>query len=493
MSEILVEDDPRLRRPSTLVDWPDSELVRQLEALHGALTAFRRRTGFGRAIAAPQIGIGKRVIAMDLGARPLSLINPEVFWRSDQMIDVWDDCMSVPDRVVRVRRHRSISIRYLDERGRPREWRRLPPDMSELLQHEIDHLDGVLMTARAVDAQAVRSISDHAALVEAARPAHRLSLAAIADAARNIDAVFLHTAQYECEPLSEKLGCAVTLKVETANPIRSFKGRGADYFLTRVTAAGDVRPLVCASAGNFGQAMAYACRKRGRPLVVYAGEHANPLKVERMRALGAELRLNGDDFDAAKAEAKRFAGESGARMVEDGREPEISEGAGSIAVELLERDDIIDAVTVPLGNGALVNGIARWLKAASPSTEVVGVSSRGADAMERSWRTGRAIERPRVDTIADGIAVRVPIPEAVEDMLHTVEDVVLVGDDAILEAMRLLYEHAGLLIEPAGAAGIAAILTDVERYRGRRVATVLAGGNVTGADAARWLVGGVKD
>jgi peptide deformylase len=493
MSEILVEDDPRLRRPSTLVAWPDSELVLQLEALHDALTAFRRRTGFGRAIAAPQIGIGKRVIAMDLGARPLSLINPEVFWRSDQMIDVWDDCMSVPDRVVRVRRHRSISIRYLDERGRPREWRRLPPDMSELLQHEIDHLDGVLMTARAVDAQAVRSISDHAALVEAARPAHRLSLAAIADAARNIDAVFLHTPQYECEPLSEKLGCAVTVKVETANPIRSFKGRGADYFLARVTAAGDVRPLVCASAGNFGQALAYACRKRGRPLVVYAGEHANPLKVERMRALGAEVRLSGGDFDAAKAEAKRFAGESGASMVEDGREAEISEGAGSIAVELLERDDIIDAVTVPLGNGALLNGIARWLKAASPSTEVVGVSSRGADAMERSWRTGRVIERPRVDTIADGIAVRVPIPEAVEDMLHTVDDVVLVGDDAILEAMRLLYDHAGLLIEPAGAAGIAGILADVERYRGRRVATVLAGSNVTGADAARWLVGAVKD
>jgi threonine dehydratase len=109
--------------------------------------------------------------------------------------------------------------------------------------------------------------------------------------------------------------------------------------------------------------------------------------------------------------------------------------------------------------------------------------------MERSWRTGRVVERPSVDTIADGIAVRVPIPEAVEDMRRTVDDVVLVADDVILQAMRLLYEQAGLLIEPAGAAGIAAILADVERYRGRRVATVLCGGNLTRVDAERWLVG----
>jgi threonine dehydratase len=301
--------------------------------------------------------------------------------------------------------------------------------------------------------------------------------------------VFVHSPQYECEPLSQELGCALTLKVETANPIRSFKGRGADHFLGRVTDVRDDRPMVCASTGNFGQAMAYACRKRERALVVYADEHPNPLKVERMRALGAEVRLTGNDFDDAKAEAKRFADDAGARMVEDGREPEISEGAGSIAVELLERDDVVDAVTVPLGNGALLNGIARWLKAASPSTEVVGVSSRGADAMERSWRSGRIVERPSVDTIADGIAVRVPIPEAVEDMRHTVDDIVLVGDDVILRAMRLLYEHAGLLIEPAGAAGIAAILADGERFRERRVATVLCGSNVTRVDAERWLVG----
>jgi peptide deformylase len=493
MDPILLAGDPRLERPSSRVAWPDDVIAAELEALHAALAAFRRRTGFGRAIAAPQIGIGKRMIAMDLGARPLSLINPDVFWRSEDTIDVWDDCMSVPDRVVLVRRHRSISVRYLDERGRRREWRRLPPEMSELLQHEIDHLDGTLMTARATDADAIRPIAEHAALVTSARPAHRLSLASIADAARTIDPVFIRSPQYESRSLSDELGCTLTLKVETINPIRSFKGRGADHFLARLPAEGGDRTMVCASAGNFGQAMAYACRRRARPLIVYAGRRANPLKLERMRALGAEVRLAGDDFDAAKAEAKRFAAETGARFVEDGREPEISEGAGSIAVELLERDDAFDVVTVPLGNGALLNGIARWFKAASPSTEVVGVSSIGADAMERSWRSGKLVERSDVDTVADGIAVRVPVPEAVEDMRGTVDDVVLVRDDLILEGMRRTFDHAGLLVEPAGAAGVAALLSDVERYRDRRVATILCGSNVTTADAERWLFAGEDD
>ena len=290
MDAILVAGDPRLEQPSLPVDWPDPDVGRELEALHAALSAFRRRTGFGRAIAAPQIGIRKRMIAMDLGARPLTLINPDVVWRSQETIDVWDDCMSVPDRVVLVQRHRSISIRYLDERGRPREWRRLPADMSELLQHEIDHLEGTLMTTRAVDAGAVRPISEHAALVTAGRPVLRLSLASIAEAARTIDPVFNGSPQHESGPLSEELGCALTLKIETINPIRSFKGRGASHFLDR---ARDDRTIVCASAGNFGQAMAYACRRHARPLIVYASHRANPLKLDRMRAFERSVRRSG--------------------------------------------------------------------------------------------------------------------------------------------------------------------------------------------------------
>ena len=189
-------------------------------------------------------------------------------------------------------------------------------------------------------------------------PDHRLSLEAIAEAASTIDPVFLHSPQYECGPLSAQLGCELTLKVETANPIRSFKGRGADYFLTKVVGRGSKRDLVCASTGNFGQAMAYACRKHARDLVVFADKHANPLKVEAIQALGAEVRLQGEDFDAAKTLAKEHCEGTGAWMVEDGREPEVSEGAGSIAVELMDGDTADDAVIVPVGNGPWSQG---WL------------------------------------------------------------------------------------------------------------------------------------
>lgn len=459
--------------------WPDPDLDRQIADLHRALTAFQASHGYGRAIAAPQIGVPKRLIAMNLGAGPLTLVNPEIIDSSDELFELWDDCMSVPGHVVRVERHRSISVRYLDELGRQRMWRDVSESMSELLQHEIDHLDGSLMLDRALDDDSIRPASEHGQLVDAGRPTHRLSLDAIREAAQSIDPVFRDTPQYEFEPLSEIAGCQLTLKVETINPIRSFKGRGADYFMSKVVARGDERPLVCASAGNFGQALAYAARKHGRELLIYAAETANPMKVERMRDLGAEVRIHGTDFDAAKTEARRHCDESGAWMVEDGREPEISEGAGSMAVELLAGKELYDAVTVSLGNGALLTGVARWFKAASPATEVVGVSSVGADAMEKSWRSGEIVERETISTIADGIGIRIPIPEAVEDMKGIVDDVVLVEDGQIIEAMRLLHRRAGLVAEPAGAAGVASILADRERFDDRRIATIVAGSNLS--------------
>lgn len=488
METILTLGDPRLEQSCDPVEPGDPDLPGELDRLHGALAEFQRREGFGRAIAAPQLGILKRCICLNLGATPLAVINPEITWRSDELVDVWDDCLSVPDVVVRVRRHRSISLTYEDAAGRRRQWDRLPEDMSELLQHEIDHLDGILMTHRAIDDDAVRPIAEHATLVGASRPRHRLSLQAIADAASTLDPVFRASPQYEDEMLSDHLECRLTLKVETANPIRSFKGRGVDYFLRRVMERADPRPLVCASAGNFGQAMAYVCRRHGRSLTVFAGVHANAQKIDRMRRLGADVRLAGDDFDGAKEAARQYCREHGAWMVEDGREPEISEGAGSLAVELLAADAVFDDVVLPLGNGALLNGVARWFKAASPATRVVGVCSVGADAMEASWRRGQVVERRSVSTIADGIAVRVPVPEAVADMQDLVDEVLLVDDGTLRRAMACLFDLAGLLSEPAGAAGVAALLGYRERFAGRRVATVLCGNNVTPTDARRWLL-----
>ncbi len=475
---ILTEGDPRLAQPCAPVIFPDLALAGQVADLHATLAAFRDRHGYGRALAAPQAGILRRVIVVNLGATPFALVNPEITWRSPETFEVWDDCLSVPDCVVRVRRHRSIALRYQDDRGRLREWPDLPPDLAELLQHEIDHLDGVLMRERAVDRDSVRPISEHAALVGAARPSHRLSLDGIRRALDEIPRVFRDSPQYDCEALSAALGCRLLLKVESLNPIRSFKGRGATAFVARLVAGGFRDAVVCASAGNFGQGIAYAGRLHGLRVVVFASVHANPLKLARMRALGADVRLEGEDFDAAKDAARAFAAAQGARFVEDGAEAAVSEGAGTIGIELLAQGDALDDLLVPLGNGALLNGVARWTKAADPALRTIGVVAQGAPSMELSFDAGRAVSTADARTIADGIAVRVPVPEAVADMQGLVDLVCAVDEARIGEAMALLRREAGLIVEPAGAVGVAAILADRARFAGRRVAAVVCGGNV---------------
>ncbi len=318
---------------------------------------------------------------------------------------------------------------------------------------------------------------------------HRIRLADIVRAQTVIDPVFLNSPQYDCEPLSAALGCALILKVETINPIRSFKGRGADFLIgaLKAEAVREGQPIVGASAGNWGQALAYSCRAAGLPLILYASVNANPLKVERMRALGAEVRLAGVDFDASKMAAGEFAQQAGLRMVADGLDVEASAGAGTMAMELLAYGAQYDAVLVPLGNGAMLTGIARWFKAASPATQIYGICAAGADAMEKSWRSGSIHLLASIATIADGIGVRVPIPEAVADMNGIVDDVLLVEDSAIVDAMRLLHRQAGLLAEPSGAAGVAALMAHRERFAGQRIATIVCGGNLTEDQVRQWL------
>lgn len=319
-------------------------------------------------------------------------------------------------------------------------------------------------------------------------PHHRLSLAHIARSAKVIPPEFLNSPQYNCEPLSEALGCQLTIKLDFTNPIRSFKGRGASFFVSEMRRRADQRAIVCASAGNWGQAMDYACRSFGMPIVIYASVNANPLKVQRMKALGAQVRQEGHDFDAAKDAAKAYAHSINGLMVEDGLAPEISEGHGTLAMELLANGHAFGSVTIPLGNGALLNGMARWLKAASPATRVLGVSASGADAMEKSWRGKTIITPDTANTIADGIAVRVPIPEAVDDMHGLVDDVLLIDDGHIMEAMRLVYQHAGLLLESAGAVGVAAIVAHRARFADQHVATVLCGSNITESQIKEYLL-----
>lgn len=312
---------------------------------------------------------------------------------------------------------------------------------------------------------------------------HRLSLDLIERASQVIDPIFLHTPQFICEPLSEALGVELAIKIETLNPVRCFKGRGADFLVFQLQ---EKTPIVCASAGNFGQAIAYACRKHGIPLIVYAGLTANPLKISRMQALGAKVVLQGEDFDTAKQAAREAAAQRHYRFVEDGLEIETLAGAGTMGVEWLKFPEL-DVLLIPLGNGAMLNGVARVIKAYRPQTQIVAVQAAGAPAMIDSWRSGQVVVHEQMQTIADGIGVRVPIPEALQDMEGLVDDALLVQEDTILQGMRLLHSHVGVVPEPSAAVGVAAILENRTRFQGKRLGTIICGGNLTTQQMKDWL------
>jgi threonine dehydratase len=313
-----------------------------------------------------------------------------------------------------------------------------------------------------------------------------LSADRIGDARRKIDPIFLNTNVLH----SDRLALSLVAKDETENPIRSFKGRGTGYFLADVV--GDGTPLVTASAGNFGQGLAYNAARHGRSLVVFASMNANPLKIDAMRRFGAEVFLAGEDFDAAKEAAKIYAVERNLQFVEDGASAAIAEGAGTLAAELTEEIDDIDAVFIPLGNGALAAGIGCWFKSRSPRTRVIAVAATGAPCMALSYNSGDVISTPEARTIADGIAVRIPVPSAIGWLKETIDDVVLVDDDQLLDAMRFAHETWQRLVEPAGAAGLAAILAQAPALKGCRVATMLCGANLTDQQIEVWLPSAVK-
>jgi threonine dehydratase len=312
---------------------------------------------------------------------------------------------------------------------------------------------------------------------------HRLRIDKIEEAMQVIDPAFLNTPQYVSESLSRVTGCRIIVKVEIANPIRCFKGRGAEYLASKLP---DGARLVTASAGNLGQAMAYACQRRNQKLTVYASVRANPLKIERMRMFGAEVVLHGQDFDEAKIEAKTVAAREGIRMVEDSLDIETGEGAGTIGLELAKYTEPIDAVLVAFGNGALACGVGRYLKHVRPKTKIIAVQAAGAPAMIESWRERRIVSHESISTIADGIGIRIPIPECVKDMDGVIDEGILVDDASIINAMRLLHEHLGFVVEPSGAVGLAALLQNSERFSGTSVAVILCGGNVSAEQMRDW-------
>lgn len=312
----------------------------------------------------------------------------------------------------------------------------------------------------------------------------RVTAEAIRSAHQRIPSAFRDSPQFISEPLSEQIGIPVVVKLETPNPIGSFKGRGTWLAVSALVEAGRVgeeRGVVVASAGNFGQGVAYAGRAMGIPVIVTAATTANPMKLAAMRRLGADVRTVGEDFDAARLAAADLALRSGWHLLVDGEDPCIAIGAGTIALELTDATaagdlPALERFYVPVGNGALIAGIGTWLRSAAPSTRVIGVQAAGAPAMTLSWRERRPIETATADTVADGIAARVPVPEALELMLDVVDEMMLVDEDQIVAATKQLSVALPSTIEPAAGAAWAAIRA-AEAQRGA-IGVLVTGGNV---------------
>ncbi|MBT0771503.1 pyridoxal-phosphate dependent enzyme [Kineosporia sp. J2-2] len=317
----------------------------------------------------------------------------------------------------------------------------------------------------------------------------RLDTDRIRAAQQVIAPVFQHTPLFRCEALDSALGCAVSLKLETANPVRSFKGRGTEMVTAGLAAAPGPRAVVCASAGNLGQAVAWSGRARGLDVTVVASHLASRTKLDRVRALGARVELVEGDFEPARERAQEIARRDGIRLLEDSLDIETCEGAATVGLELVrarEAGHRIDVVLVALGGGALATGVGHVLRELAPGVEVICVQPLGAPAMTLSWHRRQVVTTATADTIADGVAGRRPIPQVLNDLLHTADDAVLVREASIVAGLRLLFERAGLVTEPSAALGVAAVLEQPERFAGRHVATVICGSNVDPAAFRRW-------
>jgi threonine dehydratase len=311
-----------------------------------------------------------------------------------------------------------------------------------------------------------------------------LDIAAIRAAHARIAPVFRNSPQYVHEGLSRRLGVPVIVKVETTNPIRSFKGRGTWVVIAALAGEGRIgtdRAVVCASAGNFGQGVAYAARALGIPAVVFASRNANLGKIQRMREFGAEVVTVGEDFDAARAAAETYAAQHTVELLMDGDDPRISTGAATLALELIDAVAAGDlpapaVFSVPVGNGALINGVGSCIRAELPGCRVVGIQAEGAAAMTLSYAAGRPIDTVAAATYADGIASRIAIPRAVELMPGRVDEMRLVTEAALHETQAELTSAVGITVEGAAAASWAGLLAG-ERPAGPAV-VIVTGSNI---------------
>jgi threonine dehydratase len=294
------------------------------------------------------------------------------------------------------------------------------------------------------------------------------------------------TPLYQYPSLNALTSARTWVKHENHQPIGAFKIRGGINLLSQLSEDERARGVVTASTGNHGQSIAYAGNLLGVRAIICVPEGANPLKVESMRALGGEVVFHGRDFDDAREHCEKLAAEHGYRYIHSANEPALIAGVATYALEILENQPDIEVIVVPVGGGSGASGACIAAKAVSPSVEVIAVQAEAAPSAFLSWQSRSLVPAPN-STFAEGMATRTSFELTQQVMWDLLDDFVLVSEDELKTATRTMIEKTKNLVEPAGAAALAAVLADRERFADRSVAIVCSGGNISPAQlTALW-------
>ena len=291
--------------------------------------------------------------------------------------------------------------------------------------------------------------------------------------------------------LDRVVGSELFVKHENHLPTGAFKVRGGINLVSQLEPAQLAAGVYAASTGNHGQSVAYAASLFEVAATIFVPRGANPVKVSSMRALGATVIEHGVDFDEARERCEEVAAASGARYVHSGDEPLLIAGVATATLELLEREPSIDVIVVPVGGGSGAAGACIVAKAIDPRIVVIGVQSEAAPAAYRAWRERRPVA-DEMRTFAEGLQTRVSFELPQRILAEHLDDFVLVADDELRAATLQLIELTRTLVEPAGAAALAAVLRLRERLAGRRVAVICSGGNISPAQLRELLEWGSR-
>jgi threonine dehydratase len=295
-------------------------------------------------------------------------------------------------------------------------------------------------------------------------------------AAERIKGAVIRTPMLVSQTLSEIIGAEVWLKFENLQFTAAYKERGALNKLLQLSPEERQRGVIAASAGNHAQAVAYHAKRLGIPAVIVMPESTPTVKVTQTAGFGAEVVLHGDMFDDAYAKARELALEKGYVFVHPFDDPQIIAGAGTVAVEMLEDAPELDMIVVPIGGGGLMSGVSIASRAIKPDIELIGVEAELYPSMKCAIQ---GCHMPLGgDTLAEGIAVKQPGELTSRILKDLANDVVLVPERQLERAVAMLVGIEKTVVEGAGAAGLAAMIDDPERFRGKKVATLLCGGNI---------------